>query len=137
MARQTDPVCPPCFASFQRKAKRYRHRSPHQGRPDGYTLLLGSNEPSTVTPFLKANLRHEPLKDLLPAGLISRIPRVIAVLEASPLRSFAALIERAKGWPSESAASSAAMGNVTHMTPGLLAAYGRVRRSAQPRSLPK
>src|SRR6478735_8885094 len=31
--------------------------------PDGYTLLLGSNGPLTVHPFVQAKLNYDPLKD--------------------------------------------------------------------------
>ena len=31
--------------------------------PDGYTLLVGSNGPLTVNPFVQAKLGYDPLKD--------------------------------------------------------------------------
>jgi tripartite-type tricarboxylate transporter receptor subunit TctC len=34
--------------------------------PDGYTLLVGSNGPLTVNPFVQAKLGYDPLKDFAP-----------------------------------------------------------------------
>ena len=39
--------------------------------PDGYTLLVGSNGPLTVNPFLHAQLGYDPLKDFAPVALTS------------------------------------------------------------------
>jgi tripartite-type tricarboxylate transporter receptor subunit TctC len=39
--------------------------------PDGYTLLVGSNGPLTVNPFVHAQLGYDPLKDFAPVGLTS------------------------------------------------------------------
>ena len=32
-------------------------------RPDGYTILLGSNGPLTINPSVQANLGYDPLRD--------------------------------------------------------------------------
>ena len=34
--------------------------------PDGYTLLVGSNGPLTVNPFVNANVTYDPLVDFAP-----------------------------------------------------------------------
>ena len=39
--------------------------------PDGYTLLVGSNGPLTVNPFVQAKLGYDPLKDFAPVALTS------------------------------------------------------------------
>ncbi len=36
--------------------------------PDGYTLLIGSNGPLTVNPFMQAKLSYDPLKDFVAVG---------------------------------------------------------------------
>jgi tripartite-type tricarboxylate transporter receptor subunit TctC len=101
-------------------------------RADGYTLLLGSNGPLTITPFLQANLPYDPLKDLLPVGLISRMPQVIAVPTASPFRSFAALLEAARMRPGQISIGSSGTGSGTHMTLELLMAASRARLNHVP-----
>ena len=35
-----------------------------QSAPDGYTLLIGSNGPLTVNPFMQAKLSYDPLEEL-------------------------------------------------------------------------
>ena len=44
--------------------------------PDGYTLLIGSNGPLTVNPFVQAKLGYDPLKDFAPVALTSYAPHV-------------------------------------------------------------
>src|SRR5689334_15358755 len=38
-------------------------------KPDGYTLLIGSNGPLTVNPLLQAHLGYDPFRQLAPIGL--------------------------------------------------------------------
>ena len=45
--------------------------------PDGYTLLVGSNGPLTVNPFVQAKLGYDPLKDFAPVALTSYVPHAI------------------------------------------------------------
>jgi tripartite-type tricarboxylate transporter receptor subunit TctC len=98
-----------------------------KARPDGYTILLGSNGPLTITPFLQASLPYDPMKDLLPVGLISRMPHFFAVSAASPIRSFGALLESARSRPGQLSVSSSGTGSGTHMTLELLMAAAGVR----------
>ena len=69
-------------ASGGREPRR-RRRQPsarHSSRaptPDGYTLLVGSNGPLTVNPFVQAHLDYDPLKDFAPVALTSYVPHAI------------------------------------------------------------
>ena len=45
--------------------------------PDGYTLLVGSNGPLTVNPFVQANLSYDPLKDFAAVALTSYVPHAL------------------------------------------------------------
>ena len=47
--------------------------------PDGYTLLIGSNGPLTVNPFMQAKLSYDPLKDFVAVGLANLAPHAIVV----------------------------------------------------------
>ena len=47
--------------------------------PDGYTLLVGSNGPLTVNPFVNANISYNRLKDFAPAALVSYVPHVLTI----------------------------------------------------------
>jgi tripartite-type tricarboxylate transporter receptor subunit TctC len=82
--------------------------------PDGYTLLVGSNGPLTVNPFVQAKLGYDPLKDFAAVALTSYVPHVIIVndkVEAKTLQDFIAL---SKKTPINVATSG--VGSASHMT---------------------
>src|SRR5262249_58762462 len=47
--------------------------------PDGYTLLIGSNGPLTVNPFMQAKLSYDPLKGFVAVWLANLAPPLPAV----------------------------------------------------------
>src|SRR5665213_4153463 len=66
--------------------------------PDGYTLLVGSNGPLTVNPFVQAHLPYDPLKDFAPVALTSYVPHCIILndkVEAKTLPEFIELSKKA------------------------------------------
>jgi tripartite-type tricarboxylate transporter receptor subunit TctC len=82
--------------------------------PDGYTLLVASNGPLTVNPFVQAKLGYDPLKDFAPVALTSYVPHAIIVnsnVAAKDIREFIAL---SKEKPINIATSG--VGSATHMT---------------------
>ncbi len=82
--------------------------------PDGYTLLVGSNGPLTVNPFVQAKLGYDPLKDFAPVALTSYVPHVIIVndkLEAKTLQDFIALSKK-----SPISIATSGVGSASHMT---------------------
>ena len=65
--------------------------------PDGYTLLVASNGPLTVNPFVQAKLGYDPLKDFAPIALTSYVPHVIILnskVEAKTIAELIALVEK-------------------------------------------
>src|SRR3954470_2899071 len=58
-------------------------RAPH----DGYTLMVANNTGLAVNATLIKSLPYDPAKDLAPVALIARIPEVLAVNAALPVRS--------------------------------------------------
>ncbi|HEY5379981.1 MAG TPA: tripartite tricarboxylate transporter substrate binding protein [Pseudolabrys sp.] len=82
--------------------------------PDGYTLLVGSNGPLTVNPFVQAKLAYDPLKDFAAVALTSYVPHVIIVndkVEARTLPDFIALSKKAP-----IAIATSGVGSASHMT---------------------
>jgi tripartite-type tricarboxylate transporter receptor subunit TctC len=57
--------------------------------PDGYTLLVGSNGPLTVNPFVQAKLGYDPLKDFAPVGLTSYVPHALIVSNKVDAKTYA------------------------------------------------
>ncbi|MDQ8730126.1 tripartite tricarboxylate transporter substrate binding protein [Bradyrhizobium sp. LHD-71] len=85
-----------------------------QAAPDGYTLLVGSNGPLTVNPFVNANLKYDPIKDFAPIALTSYVPHGIVVSKAVEAKNIAELIALSKKAPVTIA--TAGVGSATHMS---------------------
>jgi len=82
--------------------------------PDGYTLLVGSNGPLTVNPFVQAHLPYDPLKDFAPVALTSYVPHVIILNDNVAAKTVPELIALSKTAPVNIATSG--VGSATHMT---------------------
>jgi tripartite-type tricarboxylate transporter receptor subunit TctC len=82
--------------------------------PDGYTLLIGSNGPLTVNPFVNANLKYDPMKDFAAVALTSYVPHGIVVGKNLEAKTLTELIALSKKTPVTIATSG--VGSATHMT---------------------
>ena len=82
--------------------------------PDGYTLLVGSNGPLTVNPFVQAKLGYDPLKDLAPVGMSSITPHSLIVHSSVPARSVKELV--ALSHKQQVAVGTSGIGSATHLT---------------------
>ena len=60
-----------------------------RAKPDGYTLLVGSNGPLTVNPFVQAHLGYDPLKDFAAVALTSYVPHAIILSNKTEAKSAA------------------------------------------------
>ena len=85
-----------------------------QATPDGYTLLVGSNGPLTVNPFVNANLKYDPIKDFAAIALTSYVPHGLVVNKAVQASTISDLIALSKKTPVTIA--TAGVGSATHMT---------------------
>ncbi len=85
-----------------------------RAEPDGYTLLVGSNGPLTVNPFVQANLSYDPLKDFAPVALTSYVPHALILSNSVKAKTLPELIEQSKKQPVTVATSG--VGSATHMT---------------------
>ncbi|MCO6415119.1 tripartite tricarboxylate transporter substrate binding protein, partial [Siccirubricoccus sp. KC 17139] len=96
-----------------------------KARPDGHTLLLGSNGPLTVNPVLQPRLPYDVEKELAPIALVSRSPLTVAVKADSPFRSLGELVAAAKAKPGDLTIGSSGQGSATHfLIEQLMAAAG-------------
>jgi len=82
--------------------------------PDGYTLLVGSNGPLTVNPFIQAKLGYDPLKDFDAVALTSYVPHAIVLNPGVAAKSVPELIALSNAQPVNIATSG--VGSATHMT---------------------
>lgn len=85
-----------------------------QAEPDGYTLLVGSNGPLTVNPFVNASLKYDPIRDFAAVALTSYVPHGIIVGKAVAAKSLSDLLAMSKTTPVTIATSG--VGSATHMT---------------------
>lgn len=81
---------------------------------DGYTLLIGSNGPLTVNPFVNASISYDSLKDFAAVAMLSYTPHLLIMTNKLGLGSIADLLALAKTRPVNIATSG--IGSATHMT---------------------
>jgi tripartite-type tricarboxylate transporter receptor subunit TctC len=82
--------------------------------PDGYTLLVGSNGPLTVNPFVQAKISYDSLKDFAPVALTSYVPHAIIINNNVKAKTVAELVALSKKDGLNIATSG--VGSATHMT---------------------
>jgi tripartite-type tricarboxylate transporter receptor subunit TctC len=82
--------------------------------PDGYTLLVASNGPMTINPFVNANVTYDPLNDFAPVAMISYVPHVLVVSNKLGPKTLSELIAFSKTRPVSLATSG--FGSASHMT---------------------
>jgi len=84
--------------------------------PDGYTLLLGSNGPLTMTPAFFPSIGYDTLRDFVPTSTVSIVPLVLSVHPSLPVNDTKQLVAFAKQRAGRITMASAGTGSTTHMT---------------------
>jgi tripartite-type tricarboxylate transporter receptor subunit TctC len=87
---------------------------------DGYTLLMAS-PPLTISPALYPQLPYKP-EQIVPIGLVGRVPNVLLVNPKSGIASVAELLARAKAAPGKLNYASNGNGTSLHLSAELLKA---------------
>jgi tripartite-type tricarboxylate transporter receptor subunit TctC len=82
--------------------------------PDGYTIALAGTSEVAINPFIY-RLAYDPVRDLVPVGLVGTTPMVIVVTPALPVKSANDLVALAKSQPGQLNAGSAGNGSLTHL----------------------
>ncbi|MDP1533693.1 MAG: tripartite tricarboxylate transporter substrate-binding protein, partial [Rubrivivax sp.] len=83
---------------------------------DGSTLLMGHIGTLAVNPAIYAKLTYDPLKSFVSVAYVARVPNVLVVPAASPVKTFKEFIERAKANPGKYTYSSGGNGSAAHIT---------------------
>ena len=87
-----------------------------RARPDGLTLMTGSNGPVAVNPLLQAHITYDPLRDLQPIGMVIRVPNVLVAGPAVPARTLPEFLAWVRGRPPGSVgAGSPGIGSSNHL----------------------
>jgi tripartite-type tricarboxylate transporter receptor subunit TctC len=82
--------------------------------PDGYTLLVGSNGPLSVNPYVQAKLGYDPLKDFAPIGMASITAHALVVNAGVPARTVSELVALSK--KQQVSVGTSGVGSATHLT---------------------
>src|SRR3954462_8252162 len=84
--------------------------------PDGYTLLFNTIGPIAVNVSLFDKLPYDPLKDLAPITLVAKMPNILTVNPAVPVKNLAELIALAKKQPEKLRYGTAGPGTTQHLS---------------------
>ena len=91
-----------------------------QARPDGYTLLIGTNSLAINPALQPGSTPRDPLKELQPIGLVYYSPFAMAVQRSVPVEDLAGLVAYAKANPGKLNYGSSGNGSVNHLLTELL-----------------
>lgn len=83
---------------------------------DGNTLLMGHIGTLAVNPSIYPKLPYDPLTSFVPVAYVARVPNVLVVNAASPIRSLKELVEAARAQPGKLTYSSGGNGSAAHIT---------------------
>ena len=87
---------------------------------DGHTLLFGASFYSEVYASLNGRLTYDPVKDFAPISLVTKVPNVLVVHPALPVRTVADFIAYAKSRPGRLNYASAGNGSSAHLSMEML-----------------
>lgn len=94
--------------------------------PDGYNLVLGNIANLAINPTLYRKLAYNPVKDLQPVTLIAKVPQILVVHPALPVKSLKDLIALAKAKPGALTYGSGGNGSGAHLTAELLKMLAKI-----------
>jgi tripartite-type tricarboxylate transporter receptor subunit TctC len=87
-----------------------------KSEPDGSTLLMGHIGTLAVNPSIYPKLPYDPVKSFVPVAYVARVPNVLAVSVASPIKTLKDLVEAARARPGALSYSSGGNGSAAHIT---------------------
>ncbi|MEO7336122.1 MAG: tripartite tricarboxylate transporter substrate binding protein [Caldimonas sp.] len=87
-----------------------------RAEPDGNTLLMGHIGTLAVNPSIYPKLAYDPVRSFVPIAYVARVPNVLVVNAASPIRSLQGLVEAARAQPGRLTYSSGGNGSAAHIT---------------------
>jgi tripartite-type tricarboxylate transporter receptor subunit TctC len=88
--------------------------------PDGYTYG-SANTGDVISGYLHSRMAFDPLKDLVPVGMIGEAPQLLVVSSHVPVRTFQEFLAYARANPGKINYGSAGTGSLTHVGAELLA----------------
>ncbi len=92
-----------------------------KAKPDGYTLLIGSNGNNTINPALYPSLPFDPAHAFAAITKLATVPVVLVASPALPAANLGEVIQLAKSQTGKLAYASPGIGSTAHLTAALLA----------------
>ena len=84
--------------------------------PEGYTLLVAPDSTIVIAPLVTPDaVKYDPLKDLVPVGLINITPLILVASPGLPVNNFAELLRYARANPGKLNYASPGVGNLLHV----------------------
>jgi len=83
--------------------------------PDGYTIMMASSTILAFNVTVRKELAYDPRKDLTPIALLARVPFVLVVNPALPVKSVEDLVKLAKEKPGQLSFASPGPGTFHHL----------------------
>jgi tripartite-type tricarboxylate transporter receptor subunit TctC len=83
--------------------------------PDGYTIMMASSTILAFNVTVRKDLAYDPRKDLTPIALLARVPFVLLVNPALPVKSVEDLVNLAKEKPGQLSFASPGPGTFHHL----------------------
>ena len=100
---------------------------------DGYTLLMATAGETAINPHVhKGKIQYAPEKDLAPISLVVRVPNVLVVNPALPIKSVAELVAYGKANPGKLTYATSGIGNPQHLAGELFARTAGIRMTHVP-----
>ena len=87
-----------------------------RSRPDGYTLLIGSNGPLSVNPVVQARLPYDAARDFAPVGMAMQVPHCLVVQMNAPYRSLADVVAASRAAADAIGIGTAGVASATHLS---------------------
>jgi tripartite-type tricarboxylate transporter receptor subunit TctC len=87
-----------------------------RARPDGTTLLIGSNGPLSVNPVVQARLPYDAARDFAPVAMAMQVPHCLVVQAASPHRSLADVVAASRAQADAIGIGTAGVASATHLS---------------------
>ena len=92
-----------------------------KAKPDGYTLLIGSNGNNTINPALYPSLPFDAAHAFSAITKLATVPVVLVASPSLPAAKLGDVIQLAKSQPGKLAYASPGVGSTAHLTAALLA----------------
>lgn len=91
-----------------------------KAKPDGYTLVVTSQSSHVANPAFSPNLPYDAIKDFAPITLIERLPNVLLINPALPVKNMAEFVAYAKTNPGKLNYASSGNGSMLQLNMELL-----------------